>query len=187
MKTFMAGLATVLAFAIAAPAAGARPTLPEKGKVEGTILEVRERVQTENEGAYAELRIRDRVRQELWLRLGPAAESRDRYRVGDRVRARIFDAAPGEPAPVRTITNLRTRERDRIRSRDGSMLSTEERARDRERQRVKTEDRERAGEGGRPGGGDRPGAGDRPGGTDRPGGGRPGGSPDPGGPMTGGA
>jgi hypothetical protein len=155
----------------------AKPVRGDKDKVEGTILEMRETAATGDQGPYAEIRIRDRVRQELWLRLGPAEEARDRFRVGDRVRAEILGAGPGEAAAVRSIYNERTRERDRIRARDGSMLSAEERARDRERERAKTQERDRdrsrdQAPGDRPGAGSRPGGGgDRPGG--RPGPGRP--------------
>jgi hypothetical protein len=167
--------AAALALGVAAAALAAKPVRVDKDKVEGTILEMREGAATREEGPFAEIRIRDRVRKDLWLRLGPAEEARDRFRVGDRVRGEILSPGPGEPAAVLWIHNERTRERDRIRARDGSMLSAEERARDRDRERAKAQerDRDRARD---QAPGDRPGAGDRPGG----GGDRPGGPPGPG-------
>jgi hypothetical protein len=162
-------VAGALAALVLASAATVAAATGDRATMVGQVVAIRLTTATENLGAFTEIQVRTERQQEAWLRLGPAGPAGERFRVGDRIRARILRGAPGEPALVCSIRNERTRERLQIRDRDGALLP--DRDRDREQGRDRDGSPERGPERGPgrpegPGGGG--GAGGRPDGGGRP-------------------
>ena len=107
------------------------------GRIAGEVIAL------DNEGEFTEIQVRTRDRVERWLRLGTAADYGERFRVGDRVRARVIQAAEGQPALVSSIQNRRSGERVAVRAKDGRLLQLHERDRSREQTEQRAADRTR--------------------------------------------
>jgi uncharacterized membrane protein YgcG len=136
-----------LAILIAAPAAGSQATAGgEKPRtVRGEVVEVRQTVQTANQAAFTEIKVRTRQNEESWFRLGPAAQYGNRFQAGDRIRARVTGGGGGDagPASVREISNHRTGDRLKVRSADGTLLREKDRDRLRDGTGAGDQDRDR--------------------------------------------
>ncbi len=117
----------------AIPIAASLPVLagdtPEPATIRGEVVATRLSPATAGEPAYAEVEVRTRAQERVWLRLGPAGERGPALRKGDPVRARVLGDGKDEPALVREMRNERTGER--VRLRDGSGHAVRERERDR--------------------------------------------------------
>ncbi len=123
-------LGAVFLTILSAATAGAATAAQERGTLAGEIMEVRQSVRTENEGAFDEIRVRTREGQDTWVRLGPANRSQERWQVGDRVRARfVGGAANGQAVDAVSARNYRTGTTERIRSGDGTRLRLQTRDR----------------------------------------------------------
>jgi hypothetical protein len=132
-------LLTMAAILIAASLPVFAGDTPEPATIRGEVVATRLSPATAGEPPYAEVQVRTRTQERVWLRLGPAEEVGSRFQEGDPVRARVLGAGKGEPSLVREMRNERTGDRVRLRDASGQML----RAQDRDRLRDGTGDRSR--------------------------------------------
>ena len=91
------------------------------GAIKGEVIAIRQSEATQNQGSLTEIQVRTREQQEVWLRLGPAEGTAERFQVGDPIRARLNDGGQGAAIPVRDIKNYRTGETLKLRDRDGAL------------------------------------------------------------------
>lgn len=135
--------------------------------VEGQVVQVQERVRTENGGERQELMIRTREGQMLRLHLGEPGACEGCLQVGDQVRVRTMaQGAEGEPRQVRRMSVERTGTDYTFCNRAGEPIPTRARTlggqgagdqdrvrdRDRDRDRVQDPGARSGGAGGRGGG-----------------------------------
>lgn len=81
--------------------------------VKGEVIQVQQRIRTENDGELDQLRIRTRQGQEMRLQMGKAESCPGCVEVGDQIRARVRTGADGQAAQVQSMQVRR----------DGSMYS----------------------------------------------------------------
>jgi hypothetical protein len=121
----------------AAASALARPAGSDGEVVEGTVVQIRNRVQTGNEGELQQITVRTRQGEMVQLMLGdPEACPGECLMVGDQVRARIAtrtrtrshrqvgspEEAGGEPARVRSLKVRRTGQEIALRNAAGELI-----------------------------------------------------------------
>jgi hypothetical protein len=106
----MAMVATLAAFALAAPIFSDEP--PTERKIRGEVVAVRQLERTGNQGALDELTVRTKNGQMHRLVLGEAGGCVDCVRVGDRIRARVSGGeVEGSAQRVRSMQVKRSGER----------------------------------------------------------------------------
>jgi len=112
--------------------------------VEGQVVQVQERVRTENGGELQQITVRTRQGTEMQLRLGAAGSCPDCVRVGDQIRARTMAGAQaGQAQEVRRMRVERTRSEYGFRRRSGDLLASPvpgNGAGDRDRDRTRARD-----------------------------------------------
>ena len=86
---------------------------PDEATVKGEVVQVQQRVRTENDGSVDQLEVRTRQGQELRLQMGKADSCPGCVQVGDQIRARVRTGSDGQASQVRSM---------KVR-RDGSMRS----------------------------------------------------------------
>lgn len=96
----------------------------------GEVIQVQERVRSENGGEQQQLTIRTREREELRLDLGAAGACAGCVQVGDQVRVRTTArSAQGQALEVRNMQVERTNSSYTFRTRSGQQIPTQVRTR----------------------------------------------------------
>ncbi len=140
-------LGSVLPLVLFALPTSASTDTQERGTLTGEVVQVRQSVRTENEGALDEIRVRTQQGEESWVRLGLADPSGQQWQVGDKVRARFVGLAKdGQAVNAVKVHNYRTGRTERIRSGDGTQLRLQTRERLQDGSGNGTQTRERANE-----------------------------------------
>lgn len=116
----------VLGLSIASALAGARQ---DETTVKGEVIQVQQRVRTENDGVLDQLRIRTRQGEEMQLQLGRIVACQDCVQAGDRIKARVRREADGAPAQVQSMQVRRQGAIYDYRNQNGELVQIQARTR----------------------------------------------------------
>jgi hypothetical protein len=115
-------------------------------KVQGEVVQVMQRVRTENAGALDALMIRTRQGENMRLLLGEPGSCPGCVQVGDRVRVRLAAGGPSDDGyRVQTMRIRRTGEAFRFRDGTGALVQTRSRNLERHRSGAAVQTRTRDG------------------------------------------
>lgn len=100
--------------------------------VKGEVIQVQQRVRTENDGEFDQLRIRTRQGQEMQLQTGKADSCPGCVQVGDQIRARVRQADAGQAAQVQSMKVRRDGSMNSYRFQNGQLAQNQARMRARD-------------------------------------------------------
>jgi len=100
--------------------------------VKGEVVQVQQRVRTENDGEFDQLKIRTRQGQEMRLQMGKAEGCPGCVQVGDQIRARVRSSADGQAAQVQSMKVRRNGSMQSYRLQNGELTQNESRVRARD-------------------------------------------------------
>jgi hypothetical protein len=116
----------------------ALPAMAQSQTVSGEVIQIEQKVRTQNEGELQQITVRTRQGEQVRLNLGEAGWCDDCVHVGDRVRVRTMrrdSGTAGEPLRVRSMRNETTGQKLRVRDRSGDLVQMKDRDRARLRLR----------------------------------------------------
>lgn len=117
------GIALIWAMAMTPGAAAEDETT-----VKGEVIQVHQRVRTQNGGEFDELTIRTRQGEEMRLRLGASGECDGCFQEGDHVRARLMQGEPADGAhAVREMKVRQTGQTYQFRNESGELTQARHR------------------------------------------------------------
>ena len=100
--------------------------------VKGEVVQVQQRVRTENDSEFDQLRIRTRQGQEMRLQMGKADTCPGCVRVGDQIRARVGGGTNGQAAQVQSMKVRRNGSMYSYRFQNGELAQSQARLRARD-------------------------------------------------------
>ena len=95
--------------------------------VKGEVIQVQQKVRTENGGEFDQIRIRTRQGEEMNLRVGNGGSCNGCAQVGDRIRARVRTEGTGQIGQVQQMRLQRGGHRYGYQLHNGGMVSNQQR------------------------------------------------------------
>lgn len=98
--------------------------------VTGEVVQVQQRVRTQNDGELDQIKIRTRHGQEMQLQMGRGESCPGCFQVGDQIRARVRSGDNGQAARVQSMKVRREGSMYSYRFQNGQLTQNQERNRD---------------------------------------------------------